>query len=364
MIRKLLFVMGLILALILTACGSPASTSSIGSATTSTTSTQPVSSTVKPSTSSSTSLPSSTTTKPPVTPVKVAIGGAGVSLISFTLVVAEVKGFWKAEGVEVESVNITDAAAPAALIQGDLKFHVGSLTSSFAYAPQIKAVSGQGVKRVLNKLIVRSGINTIQDLKGKQLAITSFGSTSHAYFLFVLKKAGIDPSEVTFIPSPNSAAWVAGMKAGTFDAAVPSIPGNYELLDSLPGSKVLVDLGDYFPESVNTCLMTTSGYIEKNPAIVKQVVTAFTKAIEWQIDPKNADELATLYATTTKSPLDLAKKSVKDVPLALGHLVTENGFNTALDAQKLAGSTAKLATYNDVVDMTIQKVVMQELGLK
>jgi len=291
-------------------------------------------------------------------------GGGGFTLTNFSAVIADVKGFLKEEGVEPDWVRLASGAAAAALIQGDLKFLEGSVSSTFPYAPQIKAIAGQIVKRVANKLVVRSGINSIKDLKGKRLAISSFGSSSHSFFLYLLKQNGIGPSEVIFQPVPTMQAWIAGMQAGTLDAVVPSLPGDQEILRTVPGSKVLFDLGDAFPEYAHLNLMTRADTIQQNRPLVKQVVRAWTKTVSWQRNPKNAEEFANLFSEKSKYPLDLSMKGVVDVRGCLGHILTERALTTAQEGQRLAGVTSKLPTYGEIVDMSIQKEVLVELGIK
>jgi NitT/TauT family transport system substrate-binding protein len=101
-----------------------------------------------------------------------------------------------------------------------------------------------------DKVIVREGINTIADLKGKKVAAEE-GAVDHFLLLLGLKKAGLTPEDIQFVPLET------GQAAAAFGGQVDAVavfapfttqalkrPSSKELFSSkeFPGAKILAFL--------------------------------------------------------------------------------------------------------------------------
>ena len=142
--------------------------------------------------------------------------------------------FEKATGWTVEWRKFASGTdVIAAMASGDVK--VGELGSS-----PLAIAASQGVELKMfmfsyvigdsESLIARdgSGIEKIEDLKGKRVAVP-VGSTAHFSLMGVINHAGMDPSDVTIMSMPPdqiAAAW----EQGTIDAAFIWPPVQSEIL--------------------------------------------------------------------------------------------------------------------------------------
>lgn len=91
------------------------------------------------------------------------------------------------------------------------------------------------------QMIVRPGINSLTDLKGKVIAETSPGTTTQYLAEVALAKAGLTPSQYTLDPIGSVPTMVSAFVGGTVQAFVLPSSVVQPLLTEVPGSKMLYD---------------------------------------------------------------------------------------------------------------------------
>lgn len=114
-------------------------------------------------------------------------------------------------------------------------------------------VDVDGVKSLLPKIImqsdwsfggdcivVRPGINTVSDLKGKTVAYAE-GSPSHTFLLWMLSANDMSSNEIKPVKVANGIDAAAAFKANKVDAAVCWAPDDQDCVTAIPGSKVLIN---------------------------------------------------------------------------------------------------------------------------
>lgn len=141
-----------------------------------------------------------------------------------------------------------------------------------------------------DKIIVREGINTIADLKGKKVAAEE-GTVDHFLLLLGMEKAGLKPSDITFVPMETGKAATAFV-AGQVDAVGVFAPFTTQALKR-PGSKELFSSKD-FPGAISDHLVFTRSFVNEHPEQVQAVVDAWfatTKFLE-----TNPDEAIAIMA--------------------------------------------------------------------
>ena len=87
-------------------------------------------------------------------------------------------------------------------------------------------------------LVARQGIETINDLKGKKIAV-AFGTPSHTLLINLLGTAGIDYKDVTIVQVPSALDAATAYKAKSVDAAVVWSPDDEDCVSKVPGTKIL-----------------------------------------------------------------------------------------------------------------------------
>ncbi|PZV06626.1 MAG: aliphatic sulfonates ABC transporter substrate-binding protein [Leptolyngbya sp.] len=122
-----------------------------------------------------------------------------------------------------------------------------------------------------DKIIVRSGITAIADLKGKKVAAEE-GTVDHFLLLLGLKKAGLSPKDIQFVPLETGKA-AAAFVAGQVDAVAVFAPFTTQAL-KLPGSKELFSSKD-FPGAISDHLVVTRDLLNKHPDQVQLLVNSW-----------------------------------------------------------------------------------------
>ncbi|MFE1748910.1 ABC transporter substrate-binding protein [Coleofasciculus sp. H7-2] len=142
-----------------------------------------------------------------------------------------------------------------------------------------------------DKIIVREGINSIADLKGKKIAAEE-GTVDHFLLLLGLKKAGLTQADITFQPLETGAA-AAAFVAGQVDAVGVFAPFTSKALERA-GSKELFSSKD-FPGAIPDHLTVSRKLINERPQDVQALVNTWFDTLAFiRSNPDKA------YATMAK----------------------------------------------------------------
>lgn len=128
-----------------------------------------------------------------------------------------------------------------------------------------------------DKVIVREGINTITDLRGKKVAAEE-GTVDHYLLLLGLKKAGMTQADIDFQPLETGAA-AAAFAAGRVDAAAVYAPFTTKALER-PGSKELFSSKE-FPGAIPDHLVVSRQIINERPQDVQALVNTWFDTLDF-----------------------------------------------------------------------------------
>ncbi|MGB2849098.1 MAG: ABC transporter substrate-binding protein, partial [Saprospiraceae bacterium] len=87
-------------------------------------------------------------------------------------------------------------------------------------------------------IVARRGINTVNDLKGKKVAVAEM-TPSHSFLLWMLEAANLKATDVDIIKQASAIDAAQVFKSGQVDAAVVWSPDDQACLKSVAGSKIL-----------------------------------------------------------------------------------------------------------------------------
>lgn len=130
-------------------------------------------------------------------------------------------------------------------------------------------------------------IQSIADLKGKNLGVTELGSGTQTLTTALLHQKGITPDQVHFIPVGAGDTFIAAMQQGRIDAGMTTEPTISRLLSSGVG-KVLTDLRT--PDSTAAalggpypfiCVFMSNSYVNSHKDVVQKLVNAYVKTLKW-----------------------------------------------------------------------------------
>ncbi|MGZ8453146.1 MAG: ABC transporter substrate-binding protein [Candidatus Binatia bacterium] len=132
---------------------------------------------------------------------KVRFSTTGISISELPFKVAQVKGFWREEGLDVDAILIRGAVGMQALLGGSVDYTSasGSTIAAAVRALPVKLVFISSSKPQF-ELMAQPQIKSVQDLKGKPVGISSRGGSNDLMLQIILQKNGLAPNkDVTVI---------------------------------------------------------------------------------------------------------------------------------------------------------------------
>lgn len=207
--------------------------------------------------------------------------------------------FFKDYGLKVKFHIIDDFDASRQAFKGDVVQLFNNETSAMAtemeglapFNPQV--VMQLDWSRGVNAVVAKRGINKINDLKGKKIAVTYY-TPSQTLLLFMLEAANLKPSDVTMVEVPTTAEAETAFKSGKVDAAVVWDP--QASLRDVPGSKVLQSTVTA-SNIIADVLMGKKAWIDANKDKVTKFYNGWMKAVaEINSNEANRDKAASIMA--------------------------------------------------------------------
>ena len=223
--------------------------------------------------------------------VRTAIPRATVNYLS--LPVAEVKGFFRSEGLDNETIVIPGATAIAALVSGNVDYSGagGSGMRAAVRGAPIKAIMFQ-TEKVTWYLLAAPDIQKIADLKGKRVAVGTVGDTQDALITMLVEREGLTARDITRLamPARSTTSTILSLKTGAFSAAV--VNADESLLGEREGLRTLAFIGDLFPYPFQGFLATDK-MIAERPNDIKRWLRAMIKALMFIRErPEEAADIA------------------------------------------------------------------------
>lgn len=257
-------------------------------------------STASPSTAASSAAASASAApgalpKPELTTVRIGISTPNEP-VQFAEKLADALGIYQKYGIT--SVTVTgfegDGKALQALVAGQLDFMVGGAStaiSSQTTDTPIKVIAMNSTK-LTDGLWCVSAVKTKDDLKGKSVAISTFGGTSHGSALLLLKGLGFTEKDATITPVGGQSARIAALKGGSVACAVVDMAEEANM--KAAGFNVLFDETKSDLQWGRSGLMATEAFIKKNPNTTTVVIASAVEAQQkmWTDAEGAAKELA------------------------------------------------------------------------
>ncbi|MBI2755456.1 MAG: ABC transporter substrate-binding protein [Chloroflexi bacterium] len=231
--------------------------------------------------------------KPEQTSLKIAITALEASQLAVPLAVDQ--GIYKKYGfTDVEASYFDgDAKGLQALVAGQVDIDLSSTGS--AIASQLTdvpvVITGMMATVLTDALISSKDVKSAADLKGKKIAVSTYGSTAHGAILLSLKELGLTDQDVTIVQVGGLGARVAALQAGSVAAAPIDISLEKDLTQQ--GFNVLVRLTDKPIEFGRSGLALRKDWMQKNPNATLALVAATLEGqnMIWTQPDKAADSL-------------------------------------------------------------------------
>ena len=206
---------------------------------------------------------------------KVAIPSTTQAVLAFTI--ARDKGYYRAEGLDVELILMSAPNASRALLSGD----VAVATVGGAGLPPV--LRGSPMKflfstynRAMFWLYAKPEIRDVKALKGKRVGVSGIGSGPDSLLREVLRINGLDANrDVTILSLGVMPTIYAGLQSGIVDAAMLSPPVTFKAEEA--GFRELVAFPKQDLVEPQGAILARDALLQADPAQVERFVRASYK---------------------------------------------------------------------------------------
>ena len=177
--------------------------------------------------------------------VRFSVSAASIAEVPFRI--ANVKGFYREEGLDVEVILIRGAVGMQALLGGSVDYTSasGSTIAAAVRGIPVKLVFIASAKPQFD-LIAQPQIRSIADLKGKNVGISSRGGAIDLLMQLIVQKNGLVPNkDVVSLVVGGQEDTVLALRTGRIAAALLTPPR--PLILQREGFNRLAYSGDYMP---------------------------------------------------------------------------------------------------------------------
>lgn len=288
---------------------------------------------------------------------------ASRTIESVLLFVAQEKGFFKGEGLEVQPILTRGTTAIAAAVNGDVEgIHImGSAIRAIQRGLPLKVVA-VNLKRPLFWLVTRPEIKGSDDLKKKVMGVVTFGGTQQLAGYYMLRKAGLDPEkEITVTVVGDIPTQLQALTAGSIQIGVFSPPTVIVARDKYK-MKLLATTSDQY-YALQAGLTVSEKVLSEKRSLVKRTLRAMAKANRFFLE--NEKESAEIIARTFNVDLPTATGTYRLTRPTFSRdgIATENEMEEHLKVDAQVLGLKEPAAPSRVFDFSLQREVNKELGI-
>jgi NitT/TauT family transport system substrate-binding protein len=215
-------------------------------------------------------------------------GYASMSSVVTTLWVAQEKGFFAKNGIDVQTVFIPGSPTLIASINtGDVQmaYTGGTATLGAAVGGLDMKIIAAFSNFVQTDLVVRPEIKTAADLKGKRIGVTSIGGTGWMSAMLALEQIGITPErdKVSLAAFGDQRVITQALETNTIQGA--SLAGIFSRRLKRNGYNFLAEV-EKIP-LVGTSIVLKADYLASHQALVRSALRALLEGHGFVLNPAN-----------------------------------------------------------------------------
>jgi ABC-type nitrate/sulfonate/bicarbonate transport system substrate-binding protein len=289
------------------------------------------------------------------------IGFPSVAFQELPLFAAGKRGFFRAEGLNVELIQIAGAPAVAALLSGDVDYitHNSRIIAT--------AVRGGGVKSVFNYvarpiyyLVTLPEIKQAKELQGRIVGVSSFGGAAFYITRQLLEFYGLNVSkDVAIRALGQDSIRFSAMAGRTIQGTL--LPPDFAVRSKEMGFNVLVYAGDIVDMPMGG-LGTTDKRIKEKRDEVRQVLRALLRALRFVNDDREGSRA--LLVESFKMPSASAAAAYELGVKIFGRdgIPTDKGLKNLLTATREELKLPADISPDTVIDLSILRDAQRDLG--
>jgi ABC-type nitrate/sulfonate/bicarbonate transport system substrate-binding protein len=228
----------------------------------------------------------------------------------------------------------------------------------YSYAPAVDV-----------SFVVGPRIKTLADLKGKVMGVQEPGGFADVMTRIVLKKAGVDPKDVTFKQTTTAARVqqvIQGVDQGGTDTAVLHIDQTKVAQKQNPALSVLVNMWEILSDYQYSVWVAPTQSVKDDAATLECTLRALVRADRAMYDPANRAKIVDIAVKEAKIDKDVAESTfdilVKAKAWPQNEGVPKTFIEGTIKSEKDFGKITKDLKFEDVVDLSIVKRILAQLG--
>ena len=212
---------------------------------------------------------------------KIRFSTTSVAVTELQFRIAQMKGFYREEGLDLETLLIRGSVGMQALIGGSVDYAsaAGSIIAAGVRGMPVRLVLIVNSKPQFD-LVGATDVKSVEQLKGKVVGISSRGGAVDLLTQLILTKHGLTPNkDVTSIVIGTPEELATALRTGRIAACLLSPPR--QLILYREGFSRLAYSGDYLTSYPSGGVGATEEKIKNNPAEVLAFVRASLKGLQY-----------------------------------------------------------------------------------
>jgi NitT/TauT family transport system substrate-binding protein len=288
-------------------------------------------------------------------PAVISLGYSGSGISTDLRRVMEKTRLWNKRGLDVRPVYFNSGTT---LTQAMLGGHIVASDSDVPAQLNVKvaglmdvSVIAVTINRLEHFFVTRSAIKSAEDLKGKKVAISRFGSASDVTTRMVVRFWKLDPDkDLAFIQSGNTPTRIAALVTGQVDAALVSPDSLHKVIAS-GCCRVFADLSEIPLDYARFGIVVPTAFIKTQRNTARKFLEAYVEGIHiFKTRPEVSLEALKEDGLTdpqiAKWVYDRISKSLREVPTP-----ESKGIQAAIDS--IGTPKAKTAQAKDFIDSSL-----------
>jgi NitT/TauT family transport system substrate-binding protein len=303
-----------------------------------------------------------------MTPVKIATGVTPPSIHNIFLHVAQERGFFRANGIDVtEFIQLRGgplatqalAAAQVDVAPADAEGLLAAALSGHA----LRAVAAPGA-RLSYMVAVRKEIGTVADLRGKPFAISRPGAISQYLMYPLLDRAGVPRDSLQWLGVGGALERLLALQADRVKGALLMVDFAMEAIND-PNIKIIKSVADILPNYPVELLVLRKDMLDKKPEAALAITRAVIQACRYIVKNKTGTvDVALKYAPgMNRTVLDRAyDELIRIQGFGVNGGMTEANMKVAHDLALQNRQIGRPISLDQWADFRFQERAVAELG--
>lgn len=293
--------------------------------------------------------------------IRIAVANFNVSFLPAGI--AAKKAYFRDEGLEPEIIAMRPPVSITALAGGDIDYTTvfGSVVRAAIRGLPVRVVASF-IDGSTHALIARPEFKSVKDLKGRTLAVGSYGASDDISARMMLKYYGIDPERgMKIVALGPDRARFAALKEGIVDVAVMAPPADAE--GKKAGFNILARAYEIFTFPF-VGLGTSLRKINERPDEIKKTIKALVRANRFIRDNRDESiQILMQWGRTDRNSATASYDGSVKVFNADGS-IPESGLRLVIEQARNEANLAREVLPGEVAELSLLRAAQKELGIK